>query len=235
MELFRIALTALGSLLVLFILTKIMGNKQMSQLSMFDYINGITIGSIAAEMATSLEDDFIKPLVAMTVYAIVVFLISIITNKSVRMRRILTGKPILLFQHGKIYEKNLSKAKLDISDFLTQCRTHGYFNLDDIQTAFLETNGRISFLPLANKRPITAADLNIDLPEEWVVANVIMDGHIMKKNLHFSGNNESWLKKELQAQNIDDIEDVFLATCDHNNNLKVYKKTKQKLDKDVFE
>ena len=71
MELINIVFTSLGSLLVLFLLTKIMGYRQMSQLSMFDYINGITIGSIAAEMATSLEDDFLKPLVAMIIYGIV--------------------------------------------------------------------------------------------------------------------------------------------------------------------
>ena len=101
--------TSLGSIIVLFFLTKMMGYKQMSQLSMFDYINGITIGSIAAEFATSLEDDFLKPLTAMIVYAAMAFLISILCNKSIKMRRFFTGEPIILIDDGKIYKDNLSK------------------------------------------------------------------------------------------------------------------------------
>ena len=110
MEILQILLTSLGSIIALFILTKIMGNRQMSELSMFDYVNGITIGSIAAEMATSLEDDFLKPLVAMVVYTLVAVLISILTCKSIKLRKIFTGRPLILYENHKIYKKNLKKS-----------------------------------------------------------------------------------------------------------------------------
>ena len=135
-ELVKIAVLSLGSLVALFILTKLMGNKEMSQLSMFDYIIGITIGSIAAEMSTALEDDFMQPLVAMIVYAVVAVIISIVSNKSLKIRRIIYGNSLILLDNGELYRKNFKKAKLDINEFLTQCRTNGYFNINDIQTAF---------------------------------------------------------------------------------------------------
>lgn len=235
MELVRIFFTSLGSVAVLFILTKLLGNKQMSQLSMFDYINGITIGSIAAEMATSLEDDFLKPLIAMIVYAGVGFFISFITCKSIKLRRFFTGKSLILVDNGKIYEKNLLKSKLDLDDLLTQCRTNGFFNIADIQTALLETNGKISILPKSDCRPIIPADLELSPKQEKLVANVIMDGKILQGNLKFTGNNEQWLQKQLKSQGVGNIKDVFLATCDCENNLSVYVKLKDSMSRDIFD
>lgn len=235
MEWLKLVLTALGSLVTLFILTKLMGNKQMSQLSMFDYINGITIGSIAAEMATSLEDDFRKPLIAMVIYAIVAFIISILTCKSIRLRKWLTGTPLVLYENGKLYARNLLKAKLDLGDLLTQCRNSGYFNLADLQTAILEPNGKISFLPLASQRPVTPADLNLNLPYEQPAANIIMDGHVLSENLRATGNNEIWLEKQLHAQGVSSVKDVFLATCDQNNQVSIYVKINAKVQSRRYE
>lgn len=122
MDLLKIVALSLGSVIFLFILTKLMGNKEMSQLSMFDYIIGITIGSIAAEMATALENDFMQPLVAMAVYAIVAIIISILSYKSLKFRRISSGDCLILLDNGEIYRDNLKKAKLDLNEFLMQCR-----------------------------------------------------------------------------------------------------------------
>ncbi len=235
MELLHIFLTSLGSVIALFILTKIMGNRQLSQLSMFDYINGITIGSIAAEMATSLEDDFMKPLIAMVVYALLAVLISITTDKSIKLRRFLTGKSLILFEDGKIYKENLKKARLDVNEFLTQCRNSGYFNIADLQVAILEANGKISFLPLASQRPVTPSDLNLSPPEDKPLVNVIIDGKIIPGNLKFTGNDEKWLEKQLHAQGISKVSDVFLATCDCKNCLSIYVKIKKPMTRDIFE
>ena len=119
----HILFTSLFSIIVLFLLAKLMGNRQVSQMSMFDYVNGITIGSIAAEFATSLEDDYWMPLTAMVVYGVTAALISYITCKSMAARKFINGKPVVLYENGKLYEKNLAAAKLDINEFLTQCRT----------------------------------------------------------------------------------------------------------------
>ena len=235
MEILQIILTSVGSFFVLLILTKIMGDRQMSQLSMFDYIIGITIGSIAAEMATALEDDYLKPLVAMAVYALLSVLMAIISNKSIKLRRLIEGKPVILFDNGKLYRKNFKKAKLDINEFLTRCRNSGYFDLNNIQTAILETNGKISFLPKAMQRPATPQDLKLNPTQEKLVTNVIIDGSILYENLRSTGNDESWLKKQLKQQGVSKVTDIFLATCDSNNSLSVYIKLNKSENDHVFE
>ncbi len=234
MEIYKIVLSTFASLGSLFLFTKLMGNREMSQLSMFDYIVGISIGSIAAEMATELE-EFEKPLIAMIVYTLSALLISLANYKSIKLRRILTGTSLILYENGKLYEANLKKARIDVNEFLTQCRSKGYFNIANLQTVILEPNGNISVLPLATERPATPKDLNITPPEDKPVVDIVIDGQIMINNLKFTGNNENWLYKQLHAQGVDNISEIFLATCDNENNLSVYKKIKKKMSRDIFE
>lgn len=235
MDTIKIISLSFGSLIILFILTKLMGNREMSQLTMFDYIVSITIGSIAAEMATSLENNFMEPVVAMIVYGLVTLFISYITCKSLNIRRFFNGKAKILLDNGKLYRKNFKSAKIDLNDFLMECRINGYFNLSDIQTAILEPNGRVSFLPKSLKRPATPEDLNLSPNEENIVINVIIDGVLLKENLAKTGNNINWLENNLKKQGINNMKKVFLATCDNQNNLSVYVKLDKKNKHDFFE
>ncbi len=235
MEVIQAIITALGSIVTLFILSKLMGNREMSQLSVFDYINSITIGSIAAEMATCEFTDILKPFTAMLVFAVFNICLSLLTNKSIKARRLVTGKPSILYDNGQLNYKTFVKAKMDLGEFLVQCRVNGYFDLADIQTALLESNGKISFLPVSNKRPVTGEDLNISPSQNYLVANVIIDGKIMSQNLKHIGNNENWLTKQLRIHNISDVSEVFLATCDRNNKLCIYKKLTEKTTSDLLE
>ncbi|MBP3707282.1 MAG: DUF421 domain-containing protein [Clostridia bacterium] len=212
MEYIKIIVLSLGSIVTLFILTKLMGQKELSQLSIFDYVIGITIGSIAAEMATSLENNFIQPLIAMIVYALVTILISYINIKFVKARPLFSGKTLILYDNGTLFRDNFKKAKLDLNEFLMQCRTSGFFSLSDIKTALLEENGKISFLPVADKRPVNPNDLNIKPVDDDIVTNVIIDGRVMMENLTELGFDEPWLYEQLQKQGITKIDNVFLAT-----------------------
>ena len=234
MEILKIILLSLGSITTLFILTKIIGNREMAQLTMFDYINSITIGSIAAEMATSLEDNFLEPLIAMIVYAIIICIISYLTGKSLKLRRFITGKSIVLYENGEIYRDNFKKSKLDITEFLTECRANGYFNLADLQSVILEPNGKLSFLPQSSKRPLNATDMNIQVPSEKPVVNVVLDGVVLQNNLKSTGNNEIWLNNEIKNQGIKDIKEIFLATCDVDNNLSIYVKVPKYNKNSIF-
>lgn len=235
MDFVKVFFMSIGSIIALFISTKVIGNKQMSELSMFDYINGITIGSIAAEMATALENDFYYPLMAIAIYTIVIWIISIISEKSVKSRRLFAGRSIILMENGKLYEQNLHTAKIDINDFLTQCRINGYFNLDDVDTAILEQNGKISFLPKSDAKPITPRDVNLSPEQEKLQQVVILDGHIMTENLKRTGNNQKWLDNELRKQKIGNIQDVYLAECDNNNQLSVFKRNQDAHKNDPFQ
>lgn len=234
MEYLTICYQALFSIIALFVLTKFMGYRQVSQFSMFDYINGITIGSIAAEMAIDLEGNFMKPFVAMVVYTVVVILLSKLSQKSIRLRRLINGKAITLYQNGEIYNENLKKAKMNVDEFLVECRINGYFDLSQVECALLEPNGKISFLPVTEDRPATPKDLGIKPAQEEVFANVIIDGHVMPQNLKHIGRDMNWLNQKLEGQNIKKIEDVFLAICDRQDNFYVYPKVNQIIDQDIL-
>lgn len=217
-----VLIRSLVSIAVLFILTKMLGAKQISQLTFFDYAIGISIGSIAAELAANDDAEYMDILLAMVIYSLVAVGISIATNKSIKARRFFTGASMLLIDNGKIIRANLQKAKFDINDLLSQARYSGYFNINDIQFAILEVNGHISFLPKSDKRPITPNDLGMKPQQESLCANVIFDGEVMYENLKYAGKNKEWLDKQLEAQHVKRPEDVFLGICDDNGQLIVY-------------
>lgn len=235
MDFVKIIISSLVSIIALFFSTKVIGNKQMSELSMFDYINGITIGSIAAEMATELDKNAYYPLVAIAVYTVIMWLISSVNEKSVGVRRFFGGRSILLMENGKIYQKNFKTAKIDINDFLTQCRINGYFNIEDIDTAILEQNGKLSFLPKSDAKPLSPRDINLSPEQEKLMKVVILDGNVMTENLKRTGNNMQWLENELHKQKIGNIKDVYVAECDNNNQLYVHKKMDKAPKNDPFQ
>ena len=210
MEILQVLLTSLLSAGALFLIAKIMGHKQMSQLDFFDYITGITIGSIAAELATELETP-LQPLISMGVYGVISVLLSKATHLLPRSRKYINGSPTILMDGGKLYRENLKKAKLDLSEFLLLCREAGYFDLSEIQTAIFEHNGKLSVLPVSDKRPATPGDLKLCPPPSHIGTEVIMDGRILGENLRRMGRDEVWLKKRLAEQKYHDAKEVFLA------------------------
>ena len=193
MEIIKVILTSLLSVAALFAIAKIMGHKQLAQLDFFDYISGITIGSIAAELATELEAP-IKPLIALVIYGIVSVCLSLITHKLPRMRKYINGSPAILMNNGKLYRENMKKAKLDLSEFMVMCREQGYFDLNDIQTAILEHNGKLSVLPVSTKRPATPEDMNMQPKPAHINTEVIMDGRILEDNSISQGTDKNDFK-----------------------------------------
>lgn len=210
MDMIKVILTALLSVAALFIITKIMGHKQVAQLDFFDYVSGITIGSIGAEMATELEKPY-KPLIALCVWGGTSLVLSLITHKLPRMRKYINGTPTILMNEGKLYRKNLKKSKIDLSEFMLLCREQGYFDLDEIQTAVFEHNGKLSILPKAANRPATPEDLKITAKTTHIGVEVIMDGRIVGDNLSRAGKNEKWLTKQLKLQGHKEAKEIFLA------------------------
>ena len=221
MDILKVIMTALLSAVALFVIAKIMGHKQMAQLDFFDYISGITIGSIAAEMATELEQPW-KPLIAMVIYGGVSFGLTMATSKYPKLRKRIDGTPTILMDNGKLYRENFKKAKLDLSEFMVLCRQIGYFNLEDIQTAVFEYNGKLTVLPVSQKRPMTPADMDLCPAQELLYTEVIMDGRMMGENLKRMGLDEKWLQKQLSEQGYKSPKEIFLGLCDSNNKLTLY-------------
>lgn len=221
MELLQVAITSVVSFLVLFFLAKIMGHRQIAQLSVFDYINGITIGSIAAELATELEKP-LRPLLAMVIYALLTVLLEALALKYQRLRKFISGTPSIILDNGKLYRENMKKARLDLTEFLIQCRQQGYFDLGAIQTAVYESDGRLTILPVAERRPATLEDLGVAPEKEQFFTEVIMDGRILGGNLQRMGVNETWLEKQLRAQGYHSAKEIYLGLVDGNKQLSLY-------------
>lgn len=222
MDVVNVILTSLLSAAALFVIAKVMGHKQMAQLDFFDYITGITIGSIAAELATELEEPW-KPLVATVVYGVVEVFLSVVTRKFPKMRKYVNGTPTILMNNGTLYRRNMKKAKLELSEFMMMCRQEGYFNLNDIQTAIFEYNGRLTVLPTSTKRPMNPEDMNLTPQPEYICTEVIMDGRILEENLSRMGLDTKWLQKQIEEQGYHDVKEIFLGICDDNHKLTIFR------------
>ncbi len=232
MELFKANITELDdvfirgvfSLVTLFLVAKVIGKKQVSQMSLFDYVIGISIGNFAAEMTVDINIPFLNGIVAVIIFGVFAQIINYITMKSIYLRRFFMGTPTILIDNGKILEKGLKKVKMDINDLLEECRNAGFFDMSQIESAVMEVNGKLSILPKSEYRPLTPNDMNIKVEEEYIKSPVIIDGKIMINNLKNMKKTESWLKKNLKSLGYKNIENLLLVTIDNSNNVDVYTK-----------
>lgn len=223
MEFLQIVLLAVVSFVVLFIIAKVLGYRQISELSFFDYIVGITIGSIAAEMSTNIDIEWWKGITAMVIYAIFDVVLGLISQKSIKARKVIDGKPIIIINKGKISKQGLKKAKLEVDDLLTAARVAGYFNIADIDYAIMEITGKISFLPVPMQRPLNPKDFNFAPERTGLCVNVILDGELMQDNLPKANLTEQKLKEILKQRDVKQ-EQILLATIDEAGNVEIFKK-----------
>lgn len=223
MEFLQIILLSAVSFAVLFILTKLMGYRTISELSFFDYVIGISIGSIAAEMATNVDLEWYKGITAMVIYAMFSIVFEFIQQKSSSFRKFISGKPIIIVEKGKIIKKNMKKARIELDDLISFARAAGYFNISDIDYAVMENTGKISFLPVPLKRPLNPKDFNFAPEAEGIPTNVIMDGEIMESELPRANITKKDLIRRVRQQN-KDVKDVFLGIVDSNGVLTLFEK-----------
>lgn len=217
MEVVQVVVTSLVSLVAMFLMTRLSGKRQIAQMSPFDYVNSVTVGSIAAELATNLEQWY-RPLTAIVIYGVVVWLVHLSSCKSIAVRSFFSGRSMILMQNGTIFKENLLRATIDLNEFLAQARIAGYFDPSQIQAAILETNGQISFLPKSTERPTSPADFELHPDPAGTWYDLVLDGHLMQDNLKATGRDEKWLTTQLERQGIGQRSEVFYAACDQHGN-----------------
>lgn len=205
------AVDSLVAAIFLFLFARLMGKKQIAQLTFFDYVVGISIGSIAAAVSVDRRISLINGIVSMTVWAALPIVFSYASIHSMSVRRALDGTPAVLIQNGKIVEKNLRRMKFTVNDLLEELRIKDVFNLEEVELAILETNGKLSVFKKSPDQPA-------------VFANVIIDGKLMKENLRQIGISEDWLMCELKKNGINAVSSVLLAVCDVNRRLIIDRK-----------
>lgn len=207
-------------LVVLFIITKILGKKQISQLTMFEYVTGITIGNIGAEVVTGLEQKVHLGLIALVTTAAIPYAVSFLSLKSKKARDLIDGKGTVLIKDGKILEDNLKTERVTIDELLEMLRKKDVFQVSEVEFAVLEAAGVLNVLLKKEYRPLTAKDLNIKLASEKEPQTVIMDGIIMDEPLATIGHNRGWLHTELEKLGVT-LENVFLGQVNSYGELTV--------------
>lgn len=225
-QLIEVIPRGLISLIILFFMTKLLGKKQVSQLSLFDYVIGISIGNFAAEITINTDVPLMNGTIAVILFGIIAYIISKLTMKSISLRRFVTGSPTVLLENGKFIYKNMYKTNFDMNDFLEECRVNGYFDLNELEYAILEANGQISFMPKPEYKPLTPNDMKVKVKKQGLCANAIIDGNIMLNNINNFGKTKDWLDKELKLKGYKNYENILLATIDINEKITIYEKNK---------
>lgn len=222
-EITNVILRTLLVLILIFILFKLMGKKQVSQMSMFDYITGITIGSVAADISLDINKNLISGVICLIIYCIIDILLSYLSLKSVALRNFFEGKETPLIINGKINKENMAKNKITINILQTEARLMGIFNLDEVANAILEPSGMISFELKEKEKPSTKKDIGIKTNNKGLVYNLIIDGEIVKDNLEHVKKTEKWLKHELKVLGKNQ-KDILLLTIDGEEKINIYNK-----------
>lgn len=188
-----------------------MGRKQISQLTYFDYIVGITIGSIAGVVAIDKSVKVIDGIVSIFIWSLLTIIISEITLRNINLRLIFDSEPLLIIDKGTVIYKNMKKARYNIGDLLMQLRNKDIFNITDVEIAVLEPDGKLSILKKSQFSMVTIGDMNIQSKREGMMVDLILDGHILSSHLDQIEKDENWLMSQLRARKIENIKDVIFA------------------------
>ncbi|MGK5511868.1 DUF421 domain-containing protein [Brevibacillus formosus] len=213
-----ILLRSIGAVAYLFLLTKIIGKRQIKQLTYIEYIVGISIGSIAAFMATEMDGPVYHSLIAMGIFALFPYLMEWLSLKSKFLRDLFEGKSTVLIKEGKILEDNLKKERLTAEDLMEQLRIKNVFRVADVEFALMETSGEVSVLLKSESQPVTPKHLELTVAPSEENQVVIMDGVIMDEPLATAGLNRRWVRTELQKAGVA-LENVFLGQVDKGGEL----------------
>jgi uncharacterized membrane protein YcaP (DUF421 family) len=216
-----ILIRSIIAFLLLLFLTRIMGKKQLSQLTFFDYVVGITIGSIAATMSVDKNIQISNGVVSLAIWGIFPIILGLLGMKSRKFQQLTDGRPSILIKSGEVLEDSMKKNQITIDELMMMLRENSVFKVDDVEIAILETNGELSVMKKTELDPITPRLLGMKVKAEHAPSLLIVDGHILHKNLSTLGYSEEWLLKEIKKQGAQSLNDTFLAQVDSSGKLYV--------------
>ncbi|MCA1181477.1 MULTISPECIES: DUF421 domain-containing protein [Bacillus] len=219
-EWLEVVIRSLLFVVVLFLITKWLGKKQLSELSFFEYVVGITIGSIGAEVITGLERNMFNGIIGIVVFAAIPFLAGLLSLKSKGFRNFIEGKATVFIKDGKIMEDNLKKERYTTDELLELLRKKDVFKVADVEFAVLEPTGDLSVMLKKENQPLTPKDVNLTVASVKEPQTVIMDGEILDEPLSTIGRSRGWLKTELEKQGVT-IENVFIGQVDSYGQLTI--------------
>ncbi|WP_208588960.1 YetF domain-containing protein [Gracilibacillus suaedae] len=218
----ELTIRIISAFLVLLLLTRIMGRKELRQLTFFNFVSGIAVGSIAASLVVNQNLEIWAGIYALSGWAILTIIMGVVDIKSKKARKVIEGQPAILIKQGKIMEGELRKARLDIDALHSLLRKKNVFSVTDVDYAIFETDGTLSVMKKEDKQTLTKGDMHIQVikTEPFPIATeVISDGKINKSNLSKLSIDENWLEKQLKQAGVNDISDIFFAEIQKDGRL----------------
>lgn len=209
------------SFFALLLLIRLIGKQQIAQLTFFDYVLGITIGSTASTLSVQVNENMTATLAGMIVWTGLAIMLAYLGMHSVWIRKVIEGEATVVIENGKILEKQLAKLRIPLDELISELRTQGVFNIEDVEFALFEPGGKLSVQKKAPKQPVTAEDMKLKTQYKGLPTNLIEDGTILKDALQSLKLSRAWLQHQLSRQNIKDISEISLAQLDTGGNLYV--------------
>ena len=213
-----------GVYILAIFITKSIGRKLISQMNFFDFIMGVSMGSIVASAVVDKQFGAISAITALILFCILTIVTGYLSMKSLKIRKIINSEPINLVKNGKIIEKNMKENKLTINELMMKLREKNMFHLADVEFAIMETDGELSVLPKADKKPLTPYNMKVNVTSSGIDKDIIIDGIVIDENLKNIGLDKEWLKSELNKQNIKETSEVFYAGVDNTHKLYISKR-----------
>ncbi len=207
------------SFFALLFLIRLIGKQQIAQLTFFDYVLGITIGSIASTLSVQVNENMTATLAGMGVWTGLAILLAYLGMHNVWVRKVVEGEPTVVIEKGKILEEQLRRIRIPIDELLSELRVQGVFNISDVEFALFEPGGKLSIQKKSPKQPVTPEDLKLATQYNGLPTNLIMDGALLMDALQSLKLSKAWLKHQLNKQNIKDMSDISLAQLDTMGNL----------------
>ncbi|WP_412965640.1 YetF domain-containing protein [Fredinandcohnia sp. 179-A 10B2 NHS] len=227
MDILELAIRVALGFIVLFSLARIMGRKEISQMTFFNFVSAIAIGSIAANLVVNQNLSIRNGVLALIGWTIFTLAMDIIDIKSKKARKITTGTPQIVIKDGKIVEKSLRKLRLDLDSLTAMLRQKNIFSMTDVNYAILETDGKLSVMLKEEKLPVTKKDMNILSGSQKVYplpTEIVSDGKVLTKNLSKLNLDQEWLTKQLQEAGIESIDTVMYAEVQQDGSLFIDRK-----------
>ena len=232
MAIAQVIIRTVLSFLLLLTLVRLVGKQELSQMTFFDFISGITIGSLAAIAASDLNMAW-EPWLATVVWTVLTILAARLALYSRKMRKVIDGEPTILVSKGQVMENNLGRVRLSVDDLRSMLRSKGAFSLFDVEYAILETNGEISVLKSPGKESPTRDELSISGVYTGVEKELIVDGEIIAKNLASLQKDENWLQSQLRGHGVENLSEVFYCSVDEAGHLYVDLYKDKKVEDDI--
>lgn len=204
---------------LLLTLTRIMGRKMVSQITFFDFVVGVIVGSVAANLSVSQRNPVVSGITVLVVLALITVTIDYSNVKNFFSRKLSNSEPVTVVENGRIIAKNLERTRLPLDNLMMLLREKNAFNIADVEFAIFETDGKLSVLKKSQKQPVTPSDLNIPTAYAGITKDIIIDGKVMNENLKDARLDMEWLIGRLKDNNFNSTEEVFYAGLDTKGNL----------------